>query len=247
MKAMILAAGLGTRLKPLTDTIPKPLIEINGHTLLEHTIEYLKKYGIHDILINVHHHAEQIMDYIEDKKGFGVSISFSHEMEKPLDTGGGLKKAKWYFDQKAPFLLMASDVLTDLDLNKLICSHKADSDALVTLAVKNRQTSRHLLFDEKMRLSGWKNNQTNEKIFVKGEEPGLIARAFSVIHIIEPEIFDCMPDEEVFSLTPFYLNLARSHIIRGYDHSDGQWLEFGRLNNLQDDDMLIRAKQIAVF
>ena len=146
MKAMILAAGIGTRLRPITLEKPKCLVEVQGISLLEHTIRYLKYFGVKEIVINVHHFADQIEQFIQHKNSFGIQIALSDEREALLDTGGGLIKAKWFFDDKKPFFLIASDVITDLDLTSLYNYHLLH-DPLVTLAVKHRQSSREFLFD----------------------------------------------------------------------------------------------------
>ncbi|HLK05584.1 MAG TPA: nucleotidyltransferase family protein [Candidatus Acidoferrum sp.] len=163
MKAMILAAGLGTRLRPLTDTIPKALVELNGRTLLEITITRLKSFGVAEFIVNVHHHAEKIVSFLESKNNFGVRIELSREDDLLLDTGGGLKKAAWFFlegNSSEPFFLHNVDVLSSIDLNQMLDAHK-NSGALATLAVQQRKSSRQLLFDENNLLVGRRINNVD--------------------------------------------------------------------------------------
>ena len=162
MKAMIFAAGLGTRLKPFTDHHPKALAEVSGKTLLEHTIRYLQKFGIEDVIVNVHHFADQIDEAINENSGYGSWVTVSDERESVLETGGGLQKAAWYFEGEEDFVVINVDVLTNLDLSRMIEAHQ-ESDALATLAVMKRNSTRQLLFDEHMILCGWTNNTTGEQ------------------------------------------------------------------------------------
>jgi N-acetyl-alpha-D-muramate 1-phosphate uridylyltransferase len=231
MKAMILAAGLGTRLKPLTDAKPKALIDVGGYTMLELSIKYLKKFGIREIIINVHHFADQIIQYLEARNFFDLKIEFSDERSSLLETGGAIKHASWYLKNNEPFVLMAGDVLTDLDLLSMLSFHKIKKP-LVTLAVKNRETSRSLIFDMQMKLVGWKNNQTGE---TKGQYAGdeNYAMGFSGIHIIEPDIFDLIVENGAFPIVDLYLRLMDSQPILGFRHDDSKWIEFGRTERLQ--------------
>lgn len=230
MKAMILAAGKGTRLLPLTESKPKALIEVQGVSLLEHTILYLKHHGFDEIIINIHHHAAQIIDFIREKKSFGIRIEFSNESEELLNTGGGLYKARWFFDDQKPFLLTSSDVITDLDLNELYLFHKK-TGPLVSLAVKHRKSSRDFLFDQNYRLCGWHNNSTDETLMVR-EVPNQIQIAFSTIHIINPEIFELIDERGCFSIIDVYLRLALKYNIMGFAHDQSAWYECGRIDNL---------------
>lgn len=224
MKAMLFAAGLGTRLKPFTDNHPKALAVVNGKTLLERNIEYLKTFGVTEFVINVHHFAEQINDFLNSKNNFGVAIHISDESDEVLETGGGLVKAKQFL-QNETFLVMNVDILTDLDINHLIQVHHKHSP-IVTLAVSDRESSRKLLFEKDMWLKGWKNISTGEEI-IESEEI-LIERAFSGIHIMEPEIFDLLPKSGKFSIMKSYMELMKSEIIMGYDHSGGKLVDVGR-------------------
>lgn len=230
MKAMILAAGKGTRMLPLTVHMPKALIEIQGISLLENAIRYLKYYGIEDIVINVHHCAVQIMDFISRNKSFGIRIEFSDESAELLDTGGGLYKARWFFTDGEPFVLMSSDIITNLNLWDMLEYHKATAP-LATLAVKHRESTRHFLFDREYRLCGWQNNLTGELRQVR-EVVDPVRLAFSTVHIIEPALFDLITETEPFSITDLYLRLAGEHTIRGFEHDHSDWFECGRIENL---------------
>ncbi|MCG8699960.1 MAG: NTP transferase domain-containing protein [Bacteroidales bacterium] len=232
MKAMILAAGIGSRLKPLTDTMPKPLLKIDEYTLLEITIAYLKSYGVSDIIINVHHHAQKLIDYVQDNQQFGVSISFSDESNKLLNTGGGVYHARHFFDDNMPFVLTASDILTDLDLNKMLKWHN-ESKNLVTLAVKKRNTSRSLMADENQKLAGWRDNRDGNQVLVK-DKKGCYEFGFSGIHVINPVFFDEVKSKGAFGIVDEYLNLAKDFPIGLFDHSETNWFEFGRMQTLEE-------------
>lgn len=226
MKAMLFAAGLGTRLKPFTSNHPKALAEVNGKPLLQRNIEYLKHYGITEFVINVHHFPEQIISFLERNDNFHCNIFISDESDALLETGGGLKKAAQFLTGSDPFLVMNVDILTDLDLSKFIKWHK-ENDALATLAVTERETSRYFLFNQRNELAGWKNLKTEQEIIVKPEND-LRARAFSGIHIIEPAIFDYMKQEGKFSIVDVYLELCREHKILGYDHTSDILIDVGK-------------------
>lgn len=225
MKAMILAAGLGTRFKPWTDLHPKALALVNGKSLLERNLIYLQSFGIKDVLVNVHHFADRIRDAIIIHDGWGSNIHISDESGEVLETGGGLKKAVSYFDQ-GPFVLMNADILTDLDLNAMMSFHN-EKKPLVTLAVTNRRSSRYFLFDAKERLSGWRNIKTGKEI-ISIPGPALIEKAFSGIHVISPEIFPLIHQQGKFSIVDVYLELAGTHSILGFDHSGSKFVDVGR-------------------
>lgn len=210
MKAMIFAAGMGTRLKPLTDTIPKALVPVAGKPLLQHTIEKLIASGFNEIIINVHHFADMIIDFVETNNRFGIRIEFSDEREKLLDTGGAIKKAAWFFDDNQPFLIHNVDILSNINLRKLV-EHHQESVSLATLVCSARETSRYLLFDESNRLQGWINEKTGE---VKSPMPNIKPieyqkLAFSGIHVMQPAIFLFMQDwPNKFSIVDFYIKLC---------------------------------------
>lgn len=227
---MILAAGIGSRLKPLTDVTPKPLLKVNNMTMLEMTMLYLKKHDVKKIVINIHHHAQQIVDYVSKHNGFGVEVIFSDESDMLLNTGGGLVKAKLHLHE-APFILAASDVLTDLDLTAMYNHHVAKNN-LVTLAVKERETSRSLLFDEEGLLAGWRNNRTEELKLVKRKTES-VRMGFSGVHVISPDFFDKVTLKGNFNIVNQYLELAECERIGMFGHSDGLWHEFGKISSLE--------------
>ena len=229
MKAMILAAGLGTRFKPWTDEHPKALALVNGKSLLERNILYLQSFGIREVIVNVHHFAGQIIEAIHQHKGWGSEISISDETGLVLETGGGLKKAARYFDYGS-FVLMNADILTDLDLEAMAFYHE-EKKPLVTLAVTKRKSSRHFLFDHDDRLCGWRNINTGEEKISVAATP-LNEKAFSGIHIISPQIFPLMHQQGKFSIVDVYLELAASHMILGFDHSGSKLVDVGRTESI---------------
>jgi len=226
---MILAAGLGTRLKPFTESHPKALLPINGKTLLQRNIKYLQSFNVKDVVVNVHHFASQIKDTIQQNNGWGSNITLSDETHMVLETGGGLKKATVFLEDSAePFVLINADILTDLNIDELKKLHIL-SNVLATLAVTNRSTSRYLLFDDNNNLCGWKNEITGEQ---KGK-PGN-KKAFSGIHIISPKIFQHIKEEGKFSMIDLYLRLATEGFkINCYDHSDGKLLDVGKPESVE--------------
>jgi NDP-sugar pyrophosphorylase family protein len=230
MKAMILAAGIGSRLRPLTDSKPKCLLEVQGVTLLEHTIRYLIFHGVEGIIINVHHLADQVISFLQEHDHFGIDIRISDERDGLLDTGGGLLKAGWFFDDGQPFFLTASDVITGLDLGEMYRFH-LDRKPLATLAVKDRPTTRNLLIDNESRMCGWLNNQTGETRWAIPTD-NVRNLAFSTIHVIEPRLLALITEKGAFSMIDVYLRLAADYPVLGYDHSGTPWFEFGRIENL---------------
>ena len=231
---MILAAGLGTRLKPFTDKHPKALAMVNGKSLLQRNIEYLQKIGITEVLVNVHHFADQIIDAINTYHGWGSTVTISDETDAVLETGGGLKKAAWYFGNETSFLLINADILTNLDLDALVAQH-TNTGALATLAVSDRNSSRYFLFDEAGKLCGWKNQNTGEY------KPGhlndsntehLQAKAFSGIQVIDTKLLPLMQREGKFSMVDVYLDLCATHTILAYDHTGATLLDVGKPESL---------------
>ncbi|MCB0650599.1 MAG: nucleotidyltransferase family protein [Saprospiraceae bacterium] len=230
MKAIIFAAGLGTRLRPLTDTRPKALIEINGVPLLEIAVRKLIKNGCLDIIINVHHFGEQIIDFLKTNDNFGINIAISDERDLLLDTGGGLKKAAWFLHDE-PFMAINSDILTDMDFKAFYEIH-CRSNALATLAVRDRASSRYLQFDQENKLCGWKNIKTGEvRASRDTESPRHLA--FSGIQVIHPDIFKLMPDESKFSIIDVYLEAAKKYDILAYPHDEDLWLDVGKPEALE--------------
>ncbi len=230
MKAMLFAAGLGTRLKPFTDKHPKALAEVNGKTLLELNIRYLQRFGIEDVIVNVHHFADQIEQVVNDNNGFGSWVTISDERDEVLETGGGLKKAAPYFEHEEDFVIMNVDVLTNLDLGKMIEAHKA-SDAMATLAVMQRESSRQLLFDEHLMLCGWTNNNTGEQKIVR-EVLEMQPLAFSGIQVLSNRMLN-IPFKGKFSIIDLYLHNARENIIRGYNHTGNVFIDVGKPESLE--------------
>lgn len=230
MKAMIFAAGLGTRLRPLTNNKPKALIEAKGKTLLEIVIQRLQKFGFEEIVINVHHFADQITEYLKANNNFGINIEISDERDKLLDTGGGLKKAKSFFDDQ-PFLIHNVDIISDINLEDLYKFH-FNSKALATLAVKNRLSSRYFLFDDENKLCGWKNDKTGETIITNESRKELKPLAFSGIQIADPKIFNYMPDNDVFSIVDVYLKASKEEKILSYRDDESFWKDLGRIEDL---------------
>ena len=224
IQAMILAAGLGTRLKPWTDRHPKALAMVSGKPLLQHNVEYLQRHGIFEIIVNVHHFAGQIKEAIEANAGWGSSITVSDETDAVLETGGGLKKAQSFF-RAGNFVLMNVDILTDLNLQQMLHFHR-EHRPLATLAVRDRPTSRYFLFDAQGMLCGWRNVKTGEQVLAKEESP-LIQKAFSGIHIIDTAIFPLLTRQGKFSMVDVYLQLAQTHDIQAFDHSSGNFIDVG--------------------
>ena len=226
LKAMIFAAGIGSRLKPWTDHHPKALAVVNGKTLLQRNIEYLQSFGINEVVVNVHHFAEQIVSLISESDGWGSQISISDETDQLLETGGGLKKAAAFFGDEGDFVVMNVDILTNLDMHALIAAHRS-GDALATLAVSKRDTSRYFLFDDNDRLSGWENVKTGEKKIVR-DVASLHRMAFSGIHVINASIFEKISQTGKFSMVDVYLDLAKGNEIHGFDHTGAELVDVGR-------------------
>lgn len=227
-KAMIFAAGLGTRLKPFTDNHPKALAAVNGKTLLERNIDYLHGFGITNIVINIHHFADQIQQFVKRYSNTDIHIELSHEVDGPFETGGGLAYAASFFKgSQDPFVLMNADILTNLDLNGMFEFHQK-INPLATLAVSKRESSRQLLFDDQMRLVGWKNNKTQDTKWVDAEQLSSESFSFSGVHILNPDIFELMPSTGSFSITDVYLKLASNNQVIGYDHTGDVVVDVGK-------------------
>ena len=216
-KAMVFAAGLGTRLKPFTDNHPKALFQINGKTLLEKNIEYLKKYGVNDIIINVHHFADQIKEHVANRHNWGIKISFSDESNELLDTGGGLIKAAYFFDNTENFILYNADILTDLALNKMMEYH-LKNNPIATLSVSDRKSSRYFLFDQDNQLCGWENVNTKEQK-IRVLKQNYISCAFSGIHIVNKQLLKTRIKSCKYSITDWYLDICSEQKIIGYNNN----------------------------
>src|SRR5687767_2079527 len=227
---MIFAAGLGTRFKPWTDAHPKALAMVNGKSLLQRNVEWLRKYGINEVVVNVHHFADQVIEAVEKNKGWGSKIYISNERDEVLETGGGLLKAKDLFIPGDKFITCNVDILTNLDLGKLVDFHE-QQNSFISFGTTNRKTSRNLLFDGDNRLCGWKNSQTGEeKIAIK--KTGLSGKAYSCVVVFEYDIFNQMPFTGKFSLIDVYLALAPKRMILGYDHSGDKLVDVGRMESV---------------
>ncbi|MEN9701031.1 MAG: hypothetical protein RIR55_334 [Bacteroidota bacterium] len=237
---MILAAGLGTRLKPFTNNHPKALAVVNGKSLLQRNVEYLLSFGITDIIVNVHHFADQIIAAVNKNKGWGASITISDETDEVLETGGGLLRAANYFESEDRWLVMNADILTNLDLHKMIAADeayaiKAEGDLVATLAVTDRSSSRNLIFNQSGTLCGWKNNNTGEeKWALPLRDPNTaVPKAFSGIQIVHAAFLQEVQLRGKFSLIDAYLQLAQHYAIHYYDHSDGILLDVGKPESLE--------------
>lgn len=229
MKAMVLAAGLGTRLRPLTDDRPKALVEVNGKTLLEITLRRLSGFGIQDVIVNVHHFADMVIEFLQRNRNFGVRVEVSRE-DLLLDTGGGLKKAAWFFLENGamdePFLLHNVDVISTIDFAQMLQCHE-ESGALATVAVKTRPSSRYLLFDEKNQLCGRRSASApgDERVRPSQETH---AYAFCGIHIVSPGLLSMMADDGAFSIITSYLHLAsQGQTISAFRADDYYWRDLG--------------------
>ncbi|ULQ56228.1 NTP transferase domain-containing protein [Flavihumibacter rivuli] len=225
-KGMIFSAGLGTRFKPWTDQHPKALAIVNGKSLLQRNIEYFQQFGINEVVVNVHHFADQIIAAVEQHHGWGSKVFISDETDEVLETGGGLLKARPFLEGKDPFVTINADILTDLDLDKLIRFHQ-EQQALISFGITDRKTSRYFLFDEDNRLCGWTNTKTGERR-ISIDKPGLRPMAYSCVVVFQPEVFGLIRQRGKFSLVDTYLDLAAEHRIMGYDHSGDRLVDVGK-------------------
>jgi N-acetyl-alpha-D-muramate 1-phosphate uridylyltransferase len=225
-QAMIFAAGLGTRFKPWTDNHPKALAIVNGKSLLQRNIEYLQQYGVKDVIVNVHHFADQIINTVKENNGWGSSVIISDETNEVLETGGGLLKAKALFKKDEPFFTLNADFLTDFNLNRLADFHQ-QKKGLISFGITSRKSSRNFLFDEDNRLCGWMNSTTGEKR-ISIDKPDLKPMAYSCVVIFEPAVFDLIPQRGKFSLVDTYLSLAAQYPIYGYDHTGDKLVDVGK-------------------
>ena len=247
MKAMILAAGLGTRLRPLTDHRPKALVEVAGRTMLDITLSRLRAFGVREVIINVHHFADKILEYLERNDNFGMRIEVSRE-EVLLDTGGGLKKAAYFFLEDSdviekPFILHNVDVMSTIDLRRMVQFH-IEKQALATLAVQDRETSRYLLFDEQLQLCGRRSGHDQKNEFVRSSQAAQ-ALAFSGIHIISPRLFAKMTEEGAFSIIASYLRLAsHGERILAFRADEYYWRDLGRPDNVLQAAQDVRQRAL---
>jgi mannose-1-phosphate guanylyltransferase len=244
MRAMVLAAGLGTRLRPLTDDRPKALVEIAGHTLLEITLSRLRAIGICDVIVNVHHFADMVADYLTGNGNFGMRIEISRE-EVLLDTGGGLKKAAWFFLEDSnfsddPFLLHNVDVISTIDLERMVSDHR-DNRSLATLAVRSRETSRYLLFDERQQLCGRRTGDQSPEIVWPAQSTQELA--FSGVHVLSPRFLARLTEEGVFSIIESYLRLAgQGEAIRAFRTDQYYWRDLGRPESVEQATLDVKQQ-----
>ena len=237
MKAMIFAAGMGTRLQPFTDNHPKALAQVNGVPLLERNIKYLQSYGINDFVINIHHFGGQVLAFLAENDNFGANIEISNESDELLETGGGLLFAKRFLENEKTFLIMNVDILTDLNITNFINIHELKG-GMVTLAVSDRESTRKLMFNDKMYLKGWKNLITNKKTVVGGIFK-LRELAFSGVHCVNSEIFTKITRTGKFSIMDEYLDMMKEDIIIGYQHT-ANLIDVGKPESVAEAEKLFR-------
>lgn len=235
---MIFSAGLGTRFKPWTDKHPKALALVNGKSLLQRNIEHLQQYGIRDVIVNVHHFGDQLTDAIKKNNGWGSRVLISNERDELLETGGGLLKARELFTPGERFLTCNVDILTDLDINRLLAFHENEK-ALISFGVTDRNTSRYLLFDEHNRLCGWRNTKTGIEKISRGNDV-LIQKAYSCVVVFDYEIFNLIPFTGKFSLIDVYLALADKQRIMGYDHTGDKLVDVGKPESIDIAESLFK-------
>lgn len=239
---MIFAAGKGMRLKPLTDHTPKALVKINNVPMLEINIKKLIAIGVREMIINVHHLADQIIDFLNSNDNFGIRIEISDETNELLDTGGGLKKASWFFDDNEPFFLHNADVISNINLLDMLKYH-IKNNALATLAVRERKSSRYFIFNDNLNLCGWENTKTNERIITNfcNKTKNL---AFSGIHIINPTIFNYLNDEKIFSIVQSYIDVSKDECIKAYRHDNSFWFDIGESNKLRSAEEYLNLHKL---
>ncbi len=244
MEAMILAAGLGTRLRPLTHDVPKALVEVNGVPMLERTARRLIDAGADRLIINIHHHADAVRKFVEEKKGFGVEVEISEEPGQPFETGGGIKYAEPLFKKEAPFIVHNSDILTDLDLKGLYAAHQ-ENDALATLACRTPETNRYLIFDESANLAGYATKDGQEHYITDADMAGQVQKLdFCGVQVISPEIFGLMTEEGVFSIINVYVRLVRDEGERivPFRVDGALWQDIGTHERLEEAHRLAAEK-----
>lgn len=246
MKALIFAAGLGTRLRPLTNDRPKALVQVAGKPMLQHVLERVTAAGFDDITINIHHYGQAIIDFLAKNRNFGLNLHISDERDMLLDTGGGILKARRWLDGDQPFLVHNTDIITNLDLRAFYQYHTLHK-ALASILVKERVTQRYFLFDRDDRLHGWLNKATGEfKPVALNPHAEWRQLAFGGIHIISPEIFEPLQrykEEEgaKFSITPFYISQCRQYLIHGYQPAgDYYWFDIGKHETLAQAEAVLR-------
>lgn len=251
MKAIIFAAGLGTRLRPLTNDRPKALVEVAGKPMLQRVIEHVRDEGFDDITVNVHHFADKVIDFLH-RIPLGVNIHISDERDQLLETGGGILKAQSWLDGEEPFLVHNADILTDLNLRAMFRQH-VESDALATILVKDRVTQRYFVFDDDYRLQGWTNIATGETRPSTLDVEGLKKHAFGGIHVVSPQIFRLLSDYadregEKFSTTPFYIHICQQQKVLGYmPQDDYHWFDVGKPETLIQAEEFVKSREAATL
>lgn len=238
MKALIFAAGLGTRLQPLTNNKPKALVELKGESFLKRAIQKLKAEGINEFVINIHHFGDLILQYLKENNNFDSIIHISDERDFLLDTGGGLKKASIFFDKNEDFIIYNVDIFSDIKIKDLMRCHKK-SNALITLAVQSRVSDRRLIFDENKFLCGWENIDTNRKKIAREISGNAIPVSFSGIHAVSGKIFDLITEIDKFSIIDLYMRLAKDYKISYYNHDYSYVIDLGKHENIIEAEKYI--------
>lgn len=223
--AMVFAAGKGTRLGKISEHTPKALLQIDGKPLIYYILTNLYQSGFTHVVVNLHHHRDQVQKFLAGFKISGFQVLISDESDALLETGGGLKFAKALFNDAKHILLHNVDIISDIKLEELFDVHCASKN-IATLAVRNRQTSRYFLFDDQLTLKGWTNTSDGE--MKKYSDAPLRPLAFSGIHVISSELFELMPDKPVFSMTDLYLHICRDHAVKAWVHDQDLWIDVGR-------------------
>ena len=244
MKAMILAAGLGTRLKPFTNSTPKALVPILGKPVIEHVILKLKKQGFNEVIINIHHFGDQIIDFIKSKNYFDIRIEFSDERDKLLDTGGAIKKASWFFDADESILIHNTDIISDVNLSAVYDNH-IQNKAMATLVVNERESSRYLFFDENNNLKGWVNEKSGKTISSSDYNPLKHHKlAFFGIHVLSGNAITYMKDfPDKFSIIDFYLSICDKNSVHAFLANDNYMVDVGKLESLDRAEEFLKAQE----
>lgn len=244
MKAMILAAGLGTRLKPFTNSTPKALVPILGKPVIEHVILKLKKQGFNEVIINIHHFGDQIIDFIKSKNYFDIRIEFSDERDKLLDTGGAIKKASWFFDADESILIHNTDIISDVNLSAVYDNH-IQNKAMATLVVNERKSSRYLFFDENNNLKGWVNEKSGKTISSSDYNPLKHHKlAFFGIHVLSGSAVSYMKDfPDKFSIIDFYLSICDKNSVHAFLANDNYMVDVGKLESLDRAEEFLNAQE----
>ncbi|MDD2552543.1 MAG: sugar phosphate nucleotidyltransferase [Dysgonamonadaceae bacterium] len=244
MKAMILAAGLGTRLKPFTNSTPKALVPILGKPVIEHVILKLKKQGFNEVIINIHHFGDQIIDFIKSKNYFDIRIEFSDERDKLLDTGGAIKKASWFFDADESILIHNTDIISDVNLSAVYDNH-IQNKAMATLVVNERKSSRYLFFDENNNLKGWVNEKSGKTISSSDYNPLKHHKlAFFGIHVLSGNAITYMKDfPDKFSIIDFYLSICDKNSVHAFLANDNYMVDVGKLESLDRAEEFLKAQE----